>query len=484
MRDSWRAGISETDKTDESVIVNDPKGELAKYMKKKYEDDGYQCWVLNFVDPEYSNCWNPFELAWNEWIAAEEKIKDEVEKYNKEYEKLKNKCKMLGLPEPERKNEPKADYSKAIEMVMDVANTLCVEPNAKDPIWSETARDMMAGAACFFLEDYMHEQLNFTNIGKLVADASRMIKKNEDPLSVIKSQTKLLKMYLDRYRTRKDKSVELFDGFLSSEDSTQSSFYSQFRNKMSVVTQNEAVEKILASNDIDLKSIGKKKTAIFLIVHDEKKTYYPLSTMFVKQVYETLIKSARNEANLRLKVPINMILDEFGNMPPVKDIDSMLTAARSRGIRITMIIQDYGQLDKQYGKDMAKTIKGNVMNTVYLLSGDNDTLEEISKRAGTEKVWNKDTKKYEDVRLFSKDRLQTFKMGEALFLSQRKYPYFTKLPPYSDYIFYKNTLESKFDRIHKPEITYYDLWDDLCRLSEMGEISSEYTEETVYHMYE
>lgn len=466
----------------ESVIVNDPKGELTKYMKKKYEDDGYQCWVLNFVDPQYSNCWNPFELAWEEWLEAEDKVKDDIKEYNEEYEKLKNKCKLLGLVEPERKNEPAADYSKAIEMVMDVANTLCVEPNAKDPIWSETARDMMAGAACFFLENHMHDQLNFTNIGKLIADASRMIKKNEDPLGMIKSQTKLMRVYLDRYRTRKDKSVELLDGFLSSEDSTQSSFYSQFRNKMSVVTQNEAVEKILASNNIDLKSIGEKKTAIFLIVHDEKKTYYPLSTMFVKQVYETLIKSARNEANLRLKVPINMILDEFGNMPPVKDIDSMLTAARSRGIRITMIIQDYGQLDKQYGKDMSKTIKGNVMNTVYLLSGDNDTLEEISKRAGTEKVWNKDTKKYEDVRLFSKDRLQTFKMGEALFLSQRKYPYFTKLPQYSDYVFYKDNLESEFDRIPKPDITYYNLWNDFLRLSEADEIAQETDEDTAYHM--
>ena len=64
------------------------------------------------------------------------------------------------------------------------------------------------------------------------------------------------------------------------------------------------------------------------------------------------LKSACNQANLRLKVPINMILDEFGNMPPVKDIDAMLTAARSRGIRITLIVQDFGQIDKQYGKDI------------------------------------------------------------------------------------------------------------------------------------
>ena len=126
-----------------------------------------------------------------------------------------------------------------------------------------------------------------------------------------------------------------------------------------------------------------------------------------------------------------------------------------------MIIQDFQQLSKQYGKEIATTIKGNVMNTVYLLAGADDTLEEISKSAGTEKVWNKDKKLYEDVRLFSKDRLKHFEMGEALFLSQRRHPYFTKLQPYDAYKFYKGGLESKYDYIDKPPIKYYGLADDF-----------------------
>ena len=89
------------------------------------------------------------------------------------------------------------------------------------------------------------------------------------------------------------------------------------------------------------------------------------------------------------------------------------------------------------------------------------TFEEISKSAGTEKVWNKDKKLYEDVRLFSKDRLKHFEMGEALFLSQRRHPYFTKLQPYDAYKFYKGGLESKYDYIDKPPIKYYGLADDF-----------------------
>ncbi|MCR1960753.1 type IV secretory system conjugative DNA transfer family protein [Thomasclavelia cocleata] len=450
----------------ESVVVNDPKGELAKYMKAKFENDGYQCYILNFVDPEYSNAWNPFEMAIQEWIKAEELIKDDALKQMKDYEQDVAKCEILGLPKPKRPEPIKADYSKAIEIVMDVANTLCLEANPKDPIWTETARDMVAGAAIFLMECGKFDLVSFTNIRKLITEASKMITPDDAEtygISISK-QTKLMRVYLDNYRNNDADSIKLLDSYLSSTDNTESSFFSSFINKINLVTQNKAVEKVLASNEIDLKSFGEKKTAVFLIVHDEKKTYYPISTMFVKQIYEALIKSARNEANLRLKVPLNMILDEFGNMPPVKDIDAMLTAARSRGIRITMIIQDFQQLNKQYGKEIATTIKGNVMNTVYLLAGADDTLEEISKSAGTEKVWNKDKKLYEDVRLFSKDRLKHFEMGEALFLSQRRHPYFTNLQPYDAYKFYKGGLESKFDYIEKPPIKYYDLADDFFNM--------------------
>lgn len=447
----------------ESVVVNDPKGELTRYTKKKFEDDGYDCYVLDFVDPEFSDCWNPFELAIQAWKDAEEQVKDAIKQQKEEYEKIKEKYKLLGLPIPQEPEPVKPDYSKAVELILDVANTLCLEANPKDPVWTETARDMVAGAACFLMERGEFELVNFTNIRNVVSQASKMIGPKDHPLyeNMISKKTKLMEVFLDNFRRKDAYSAKLLDGYLKSTDNTESSFWSTFTNKMNLVTQNKAVEQILAINKIDLKKIGERKTAIFLIVHDEKKTYYPISTMFVKQIYESLVKSAREEANLRLKVPLNMILDEFGNMPAVKDIDAMLTAARSRGIRITMIVQDLQQLVKQYGKADATTIKGNVMNTVYLLSGADETLEEISKSAGTEKVWNKDKKMYEDVRLFSTDRLKHFQMGEALFLSQRRHPYFTKLPPYDAYAFFKGGLETQLNYVKKEPINYYDLGDDF-----------------------
>src|SRR5699024_9516461 len=109
-------------------------------------------------------------------------------------------------------------------------------------------------------------------------------------------------------------------------------------------------------SDFDMNSIGKEKTAVFIIIQDEKKTYHSLATIFVKQCYETLIDVAQSNGG-KLPCRTNFLLDEFANMPPLKDVTTMITAARSRQIRFTMIIQNFAQLKQVYGADNAETIK-------------------------------------------------------------------------------------------------------------------------------
>src|SRR5574344_2563913 len=107
-----------------------------------------------------------------------------------------------------------------------------------------------------------------------------------------------------------------------------------------------------------MKDIGKKKTAVFMIIQDEKKTLHPLATIFIKQCYETLIDVAQ-ESGGKLPFRTNFILDEVANMPPLKDVTTMVTAARSRKIRFSFIIQNFDQLYQVYGKKKKKNIKGN-----------------------------------------------------------------------------------------------------------------------------
>ena len=146
-------------------------------------------------------------------------------------------------------------------------------------------------------------------------------------------------------------------GTISAPTETKGSILSVFRQKIKLFSSRDNLSEMLSHSDVDLADIGKRKTALFIVIQDEKTTYHPLVTILLKQCYETLIDVAQDNGGA-LPVRTNFLLDEFANMPKLKDMTTMITAARSRHMRFTMIIQNYAQLNQVYGKEEAETIRG------------------------------------------------------------------------------------------------------------------------------
>ena len=205
---------------------------------------------------------------------------------------------------------------------------------------------------------------------------------------------------------------------------TKGGILAVFKQKVKLFTSREVLSEMLAHNDFDMKDIGRQKTAVFIVIQDEKKTYHSLVTIFIKQCYETLIDVAQ-ECGGKLPYRTNFILDEFANMPPLKDVTTMVTAARSRLIRFNFIIQNFAQLNQIYGKEQADTIKGNCGNIIYLISTEVAALEEISKLCGEKK--SKDKDKTASTPLITVSDLQRLKQGETIILRTRQWPFKTKL---------------------------------------------------------
>ena len=130
-----------------------------------------------------------------------------------------------------------------------------------------------------------------------------------------------------------------------------------------------------------LSILQERKTALFLILPDEKTTYYPLASLLISQFYAALINEADTRGG-RLKVRVNFILDEFGNFTAIPDFASKLTVGGSRGIRFDLFIQSLSQLDEKYGRDISRIIRGNCEVWIYLKANDLETLEEISTKLG------------------------------------------------------------------------------------------------------
>ena len=174
----------------------------------------------------------------------------------------------------------------------------------------------------------------------------------------------------------------------------------------------------------------------------------------MKQVYETLIASAQEHGG-KLPVRTNFLLDEFANMPPLKDVTTMITAARSRRIRFTMIIQNFAQLDQVYGKENAETIRGNCGNTIYLITTELKALEEISKMCG--EVKSKKDDKTASTPLVTVSDLQRMKQFEVIILRMRKQPFKTKFTPYYQLDFGQKYPKATYPQREKQEVHTFDI---------------------------
>ncbi len=362
----------------ESMIITDPKGEIYRYTAENLKSKGYNIVLLNFRDPQKGNAWNPLALPYHYY------------------------------------KEKKID--KATELLNDVAlNILYDQANKNDPFWEKTSADYFAGLALGLFQDAKEPEVNLNSINVMSTIGEERYAANST--------------YIKEYFTLKGESSSPYifaSSTISAPSDTKGSILSTFRQKIRLFSSTENLSEMLAYSDFDMRDIGKKKTAVFLVIHDEKKTYHSLMTIFIKQCYETLIDVAHENGG-KLEYRTNFILDEFANMPPLKDVDSMISAARSRDIRFTFIIQNYAQLSEVYGEHVAEVIKGNCSNLIYLISTELKALEEISKMCGEVKSKEKD--KTASTPLITVSDLQKLKLFQAIIIRLRTNPFKTQLKP-------------------------------------------------------
>ncbi|WP_207120171.1 type IV secretory system conjugative DNA transfer family protein [Bulleidia sp. zg-1006] len=369
---------------------------------------------------------------------------------------------------------PPIDFSEALEYLRDISNTLFLEKDSKNSFFWQQAQFLFEGIILFMLEyEYLDQDEQGEYILKKLDDNQinfRTIKLFRDEMVTTEAffrNDEIINHFL-MLKSSEDFSMQRMKGVLDQPENTRSNILGTFDTKISIGTLNESIAKMTSQSNIDFHDLGTKKTALFIGVHDEKETYYPFVSMLIKQAYEELVKTAREDIDQRLPIPLNIIWDEFGISPALKNIDNMLSAMRFRGIRMTMVIQDFSQLDEKYGKNTASSIKNNVMNTIYLLAGEKSTLEDISYKAGHRLSWNKELNRFDKVPIMPAERLSRFQYGEALILSQRKNPIYTHLREFKKYGYYKKLGKPSADLMDRklPELNWFLLTKEWQRIQD------------------
>lgn len=393
-------------KAKESMIITDPKGEIYEKTSNMLRARGYQILLLNFRDPQNGNAWNPMTLP---------------------YEIYKS-----------------GNQDKAIELLDDLALNILYDDSNKnaDPFWEKTSADYFSGVALGLFEDAKPEEININSISLATTVGEEKF-----------GGSTYIKEYFGAKDPSSPASINASSTIMAPSE-TKGSILSVFKQKVKLFASRENLSEMLSHSDIDLESIGEKPTAVFIVIQDEKKTYHSLVTILLKQIYETLISVAQRHGG-KLPIRTNFLLDEFANMPPLKDVTTMITAARSRQIRFTMIIQNFAQLDSVYGKEDAETIRGNCGNIIYLITTELKALEEISKMCG--EVKSKKDDKTASTPLVTVSDLQRMKQFEVIILRMRKQPFKTKFTPYFQLDWGKKYPPATYPTREKEELHTFDI---------------------------
>ena len=328
--------------TGESMIISDPKAEIYNRTAEYLKQEGYLVYVLNMRSPMHGHSWNPLAIPYSFYA--------------------------------------KGEIDKACEFVNDIAqNIVRKEQSHSDPFWPNSAGSFFFGVTLLLFKYCMDHNLDtsYIHIGNVVNLRN----------ALFKDSGKGINKELWDYAKKDNIISSALIGTVETASDTRGGILSTFDQSTRMFSVQPNVLDMLGNNDIDFSSIGERPTAVFLIVPDEKTGYHGLVSLFIKQSYEYLIYNAQTVAEQdgfhvgSLKNRLNYILDEFSSLPTISDFPSMITAARSRNIRFTLIIQSKHQLIQRYQEE-TNTIQTNCNNWVFLNSRELTFLHELSSLCG------------------------------------------------------------------------------------------------------
>lgn len=382
----------------ESMVINDVKGELysttADYLKKH----DYDIKIINLRDALTSDGWNPLHLPY---------------KYFKE-----------------------GNIDEAGDMIENFAKSLTKNLSSKDMYWEKSANAVLVALCYALFEDAQCEdEVNLYSIYNLLVEHGGKMIDRSNSLDLYFQQKPMGSLSKMSYAT---------GSFAKGE--TRATLFSVLATVIKMFSDT-GIANMTSRTDFELDDIGRKKTAVFLIIPDEKESRHELVTLFIHQCYQACVYMAQSLPTGKLPVRVNYVLDEFSSYY-ISSMPNKITVSRSRNIRFYLTIQDFHLLKDTY-KESAGTIKSNCGNWIYLLTSDNDTAKEISTRIGkytisssrvstSTRLEQLDYHLSNDKSLLGRDlvmseELMRLKLGEGLFLKTRLYPIKSKLKTIDEY---------------------------------------------------
>ena len=319
-----------------SYVVTDPKGtvliECGKLLKQR---GGYRIKVLNTINFKKSMHYNPFA-----YIRSEK------------------------------------DILKLVNTI--IANTKGDGEKSGEDFWVKAERLFYCALIGYIWYEAPEEEKNFTTLLEMI-NASEAREDDEEFQSPVDLMfERLEEKDPEHFAVKQYKKYKLAAG------KTAKSILISCGARLAPFDIKELRE-LMETDDMELDTIGDRKTALFVIISDTDDTFNFVVSILYTQLFNLLCDKADDVYGGRLPVHVRCLLDEFANIGQIPKFEKLIATIRSREISASIILQSQSQLKAIY-KDNADTIVGNCDTTLFLGGKEKTTLKEMSEILGKETI--------------------------------------------------------------------------------------------------
>lgn len=318
-----------------SFVILDPKGEILRDTGGLLKTKGYEIRVLDLISMDKSHCYNPFV-----YLQSDNDVQRLVT------------------------NLFKSTTPKGAQ--------------AQDPFW-DTAASMLLLALIFYLRyEAPEEEQNFPMVMEMLRAGA--IEDEED-----NRPTPLDNLFLDLEMENPDHiAVKYYHNYHSGSAKTIQSIQITLAARLEKFNL-ESLAAMTQTDELDLPSMGEKKVALFALIPDNDSSFNFLVSILYTQLFQQLFYSADHVHGGSLPVPVHFLMDEFANVSLPDDFDKILSVMRSRGVSVSIILQNLAQLKALFEKQW-ESIVGNCDEFLYLGGNEQSTHKYVSELLGKETI--------------------------------------------------------------------------------------------------
>jgi len=249
---------------------------------------------------------------------------------------------------------------------------------SQDPFW-DTAASMLLLALVFYLHyEAPEEEQNFAMVMEMLRAGA--IEDEEDP-----RPSPLDNLFSDLELDNPDHiALKYYHSYHAGSAKTLKSIQITLAARLEKFNL-ESLASMTSTDELDLPTLGEKKVALFALIPDNDSSFNFLVSILYTQLFQQLFYSADHQHGGCLPIPVHFLMDEFANVSLPDDFDKILSVMRSRGVSVSIILQNLAQLKALFEKQW-ESIVGNCDEFLYLGGNEQSTHKYVSELLGKETI--------------------------------------------------------------------------------------------------